>query len=82
VEGSGKITLDGFDQKHRLGITFDNVTLNQPGDIKVSAHFADLTLGPGQVNFLPAGEDVSVSKISGKGAPHACTGKFVPMPSK
>jgi len=82
VEGSGKITLDGFDQNHRLGITFDNVTLDQPGDIKMSAHFADLTLGPGLVNFHPAGEDVTVSEVPGKGAPNACSGKFVPMPSR
>ena len=85
VEGSGKITLDGFDQKHRLGITFDNVTLAQPGEVNVSAHFADLTLGP-ETNFVPKGEDVSVStyigKVSLKGTPNACTGKFVPMPSK
>src|ERR1035438_127498 len=52
VEGSGKITLDGFDRQHRLGITFDNVTLAQPRDITMSAHFADITLGPGLVNFL------------------------------
>ncbi len=80
VEGPGKITLDGYDHTHRLGITFDNVTLDRPGDINMSAHFADLTLGPGLVNFLPAGEDVTVSQVSGKGASNACNGKFVPMP--
>jgi polygalacturonase len=82
VEGSGKITLEGFDQAHRLGMTFDNVTLDHPGDIKISAHFADITLGPGLVNFLPAGEDVKTAGVNGKGLPNACTGKFVPMPGR
>ena len=82
VEGSGKITLEGLDQAHRLGMTFDNVHLDSLADIKIAASHADLTLGPGPVNFRPSGEEVTVSKVSGKGAPNACTGKFVPMPSK
>jgi polygalacturonase len=82
VEGAGKITLDGFDPAHRLGISFDNVTLQHAGDIKISAHFADIQLGPGLVNFLPTGEDVKTAGKGGTGAPNACSGKFVPMPSK
>jgi hypothetical protein len=61
-------------------ITLGNVFLNQPGAIKVSARFAETALGPGPVNFLPAGEDVTVSRALGKGAANACSAKFVPMP--
>jgi len=84
VEGEGKITLDGYDHTHRLGLTFDNVTLAQPAVIKESAHFADLTLAS-QVNFLPGGEDVSVSRAgadSTRPAPESCATKFTPMPSR
>jgi hypothetical protein len=63
-------------------MTFDNVHLDAPAGINISASHADLTVGPGPVNFRPAGEEVTISKISGKGSPNACTGKFVPMPSK
>src|ERR1035438_8628078 len=70
VEGSGKITLDGFDQKHRLGMTFDNVHLDSPAGFKIAAGHADLILGPGPANFRPSGEDVTISKVSGKGAPN------------
>jgi len=63
-----------------LGMTFDNVHLDSPAGIEMSAGHADLTLGPGPVNFRPSGEDVTISGVSGKGAPNACTGKFVPMP--
>jgi polygalacturonase len=80
IEGAGAITLDGFDWKHRLGMTLDNVVLNQPGAMKISARFAEIALGPGPVNFLPAGEDVTVSRVLGKGVANACAAKFVPMP--
>ena len=82
VEGSGKITLDGLDPAHRLGMTLDNVTLAQPSNVPVTAHFAELTLGPGPVNFRPAGEDVKILGKSGAGTPNACRGKFVPMPER
>ncbi len=55
---SGKITLQGYDATHRLGIRFDNVHLTDP---KIFATHADIFLGPGPVNFRPTGEDVIVS---------------------
>lgn len=44
----GKITLDGFDDAHRLGILFDNVALDTPSPI--TAHLADLEMRPGEAN--------------------------------
>jgi polygalacturonase len=61
IIGGGKITLDGFDALHRLGMVFDNVTLNDPTATRISADHADFTLGPGPVNFRPAGEDVKLT---------------------
>ncbi len=33
ILGAGTITLDGFDAAHRLGMTFDNVTLDSPESV-------------------------------------------------
>lgn len=81
VDGPGKITLDGFDEKHRLGIAFDNVTLSDPAAVKISAGHADVRIGPGPVNFHPAGADIKIAGEPGKDHPNACAGKFVPIPS-
>ena len=35
IAGAGKITLDGFDAAHRLGMLFDNVFLDNPKDVKI-----------------------------------------------
>jgi polygalacturonase len=82
IQGAGKITLDGFDAAHRLGITFDNVTLSDPAQMKIAGTQALVTLGPGPVNFRPAGNDLQITGEPGKGAPNACEGKFVPLPVK
>ncbi len=84
IEGKGKLVLDGYSADRRLGITFDGVTLDDPSAIRITASHADVTLGPGPVNFLPAGDDVHVtgSPAPGPVAPaNACTGKFVPFPA-
>jgi polygalacturonase len=82
IIGPGKLTLDGFDPTHRLGMRFDNVRLDTPSAVKISASHGDFALGPGPVNFLPAGEDVRVDAGAGKGAANSCAGKFVPMPKR
>ena len=77
---AGKITLDGYDAAHRLGMRFDNVHLDVLAATKITAVQADLTLGPGPVNFRPTGDDVTVTGTPGQGRPNACQDKFVPMP--
>ncbi len=42
VLGGGRITLQGFDAQHPLGMTFDNVQFDSLQDIKVAAGFAHL----------------------------------------
>ncbi|MDQ2898600.1 MAG: glycoside hydrolase family 28 protein, partial [Acidobacteriota bacterium] len=82
----GKITLQGYDEKHRLKMTFDNVHLDALSASKISATHADLTLGPGPVNFRPSGEDVHLHADTGgspeTAEPNACEGKFVPFPER
>ena len=44
------------------------------------ASFASVTLGPGNVNFVPSGTSVTVTNdIAGSSTPNACTGKWVPL---
>jgi polygalacturonase len=79
-EVDGKLMLDGFDAEHPLKMTFDNVMLDMPASIKTTASHAELTLGPGPVNFRPDGEGVTVSGSPAAGSPNSCAGKFVPFP--
>jgi polygalacturonase len=80
IEGGGKISLNGFDPVHKLGIRFENVHLDTPDKVKIAAVHADVALGPG-VNFTASGEDVKVTGGIGVQPPaHACSGKFVPFP--
>jgi polygalacturonase len=78
VLNAGKITLDGFDAAHQLGITFDNVFLDVPS--KITATHANITEGEGGVNFRAAGDDVHTLKHAGNARRNACEGKFVPFP--
>lgn len=80
VEGDGKVTLEGLDRTHRLGIQFDGVMFDDPAAIQVSAKHADITIGPGVFNLKATGTDVMLTGHSGEGAKNACTGKFVAFP--
>jgi len=82
VLGPGKITLEGYDVEHRLGIALNNVVLDAPAQTKLQAMHVVVVLGPGPVNFRPSGEDVQVVGSPGKGRANACEGKFVSLPGK
>ena len=82
VQDAGRITLQGYDAQHRLGMTFDNVQFDSLQDIKVIAGHADLKFGPGAVNLKVSGEGVTVTGAPSNGQPNACTDKFVPMPER
>jgi polygalacturonase len=80
ISGPGKITLDGFDAAHRLGLTFDGVVLNPLGSIQIAAQHMEL--GPGPVNFVPSGEDVLITGKGSESPGRGCEDKFVPYPAK
>jgi polygalacturonase len=82
ISGSGKITLDGYDESHRLDMTFDNVHLDAPSTLRWLIGHAQLTLGPGPVNFHPCGPDVTLQNVPGHAMPNACSNKFLPMPGR
>jgi hypothetical protein len=78
----GRITLDGLDRAHPLGLTFDNVFVDhlQPGDIRAAD--ASITLGPGVGNLAPTGSDVRLTRAPGShlGTPLNCAADFPPFP--
>jgi polygalacturonase len=77
----GKVTLDGFDEAHRLGMIFDNVHADAPESLKLTARHARISQGPGALNFSIEGEDLRVEGRAGQGAGNPCADKFLPMPS-
>jgi polygalacturonase len=78
IYSPGKITLDGFDATHRLGIRFENVLIDDASKVPVKATHADITVA--QVNFLVSGDDVQVKEAPGSHLFNRCEGKFIPFP--
>jgi polygalacturonase len=73
-----KITLDGYDASHLNSVTLDNVVVDGVSAAIVTASYTNLTLGPGNVNFMPSGTGVTVTNnISGTSTPNPCTDKWV-----
>ena len=82
VGGRGKVTLEGYDPSHKLGLQFDNVVFEDPAAIKVSAKNAEIKAGPGAFNLKIEGPEVTVSGTAGQSAKNACAGRFVEFPLK
>ena len=77
------VTIEGFNAGLRAGpITLDNVMIdNISADQGVAAEFADIRLGPGQVNFRPSGAGVTVTNsIIGSSTPRECVFPTLPRP--
>ena len=73
-----KVTLLGYDATHMLGLTLDNVVVDDIAPGNLSSSFADITLGPGSANFTPTGSNVTVTnKVAGSSTPNPCTNKWV-----
>jgi polygalacturonase len=83
VSGTGKVTLEGYDAEHRLGIQFDNAFFDDPEGVRVSAKNTDVKSGPGAFNLKIAGDGV---KVTGSPmqvpSPMSCSGKFVEFPAQ
>jgi polygalacturonase len=75
-----QVTLDGYDAAHATGVTLDNVIVDGITAAEVTASYADVTLGPGNVNFTPSGTGVAVTNtIAGSSVPNTCADKWVPF---
>ena len=87
ISGGGKITFNGYDRTHRVGVRLDGVQITDHANYRYEVHHADITLGPEPANLqLPAGPDLSQdSTVTGKpeyGTPASCATAFVPFPQK
>jgi polygalacturonase len=73
-----QVTLDGYDASHLNGITLDNVVIDDIASGNVVSSYTNVTLGPGAVNFTPAGTNVKVTNsVSGSSTANPCTNKWV-----
>jgi polygalacturonase len=81
VSGGGKISFNGYDKEHRVGVNLDNVLIDGAA-YKYAVNHADLKLGPGPVNLQLAGDDSTVAGKPGKGSPASCAEKLVPFPKE
>jgi polygalacturonase len=76
------VTLEGWNETVPAGpITLDNVVVDNIGPQAVAAEYAQIVLGPGKVNFMPSGYEVTVrDEIAGQSTPRACTFTTLPSP--
>ncbi len=76
------ITLNGFNSALPAGpITLDNVIIDNIGPQCVASQFANVVLGPGNVNFSPSGTDVTVTnQITDGRPPKRCVFPTLPAP--
>jgi polygalacturonase len=83
VSGGGKITFNGYDEKHRIAATLDGVQLTDQAAYSYSLNHADLQLGPGPVNLqFPVGNDSTVQGTPPTGTLPSCADKFVDFPTQ
>jgi polygalacturonase len=76
------VTIEGFIAARPVGpVTLDNVIIDNLGPLDVEAEFANITLGPGNVNFTPAGQGATVTDIRTDGStPQPCVFPTRPTP--
>ncbi|HVT09855.1 MAG TPA: glycosyl hydrolase family 28 protein [Polyangia bacterium] len=76
------VTLNGFSTLYPAGpITLDNVAIDNLSPGAVESEYANIVLGPGDVNFTPGGPGVTVTSnvAAGSSAPIHCV--FPPLPA-
>ncbi len=79
----GAFTFLGLDAAHKLGIKLDNVFADDQQHSLFYNKDAEITIGPGSGNLVPAGDDVTIAHApdSAEGKALDCDVRFVPFPS-
>jgi polygalacturonase len=81
ISGGGKITFNGYDHTHRIGVLLDGVEITDDAQYAYEVNHADVALGPGPTNLqLPAGEDSTIAGTPEEGNPASCAEMFAPFP--
>ncbi len=73
---AGKVLLEGYSATYPLGLTLNNVNFSTIASSNVSAENANVTLGPGPVNFSSyiTGSNVNVTNdVANSEAPYSCS---------
>lgn len=78
IVGGGKVTVDGYDAAHRLGMSFHNLMAAQPEAIQTITDNADIEVDGSNINL--SGDNVKITGTPLKGTANNCDGKFVPYP--
>jgi polygalacturonase len=74
---STNVQLDGYSADAPLGLTLDNVVLDQPTDCsRFEQQYANITLGPGPVSFASCITATSDNR-GNSNPPYDCANKFV-----
>ena len=81
ISGGGKLSLDGFDDSHPLRLTLDGLVAAKSPPVQLHASHAVIATGPGEVDFVPVGHSVRVTKEQGTHKVPACKDRFVPFPA-
>ena len=72
-----KVTILGYDATHITGITLDNVVVDNLPTANINSSYANVTLGPGAVSFMPTGTGVTVTNnVTGTSTPNDCANKW------
>jgi polygalacturonase len=77
------VLMAGWDAAHSLDIALDGVVIDglQPKDIHMQ--YANVKIGPGGVNFTPAGTGVTVDgSLPAKPSAFSCEGRFPAFPGQ
>jgi hypothetical protein len=77
------VLMAGWDAAHSLDITLDGVVIDgiQPRDVHMQ--YANVRIGPGGVNFTPAGTGVTVDgPLHAKPRSISCDGRFPASPGQ
>lgn len=83
VSGAGKITFNGYDHTHRVGVTLNGVQITDDAHYTYEVRHADIALGPEPTKLqLPAGEDSTLTGKPESSAPAPCAAIFVPFPQQ
>ena len=81
ISGGGKISFNGYDSTHRIGLTLDGVTVNAEDPYRYSIQHTDFHVDPAPMNLTLFGKDSTVTgKPAPDGNPEPCAGMFVPFP--
>ena len=74
----GWLTLMGMDGQHRIGVSFDNVTVDAVEPRQITASNSVVRMAGG--NLAWEGDGVSVTKVGGGTSPVNCDDRFVRFP--